>query len=165
MLYVKFTKGRLTRFLLLSFKEMGMTTEICPESGHEMRRGVKSLTLTYKGHSETFDMPGWHCDECGEGIHTGKDMEVSDRALHRAKAKVEGLLAPEAIRRIRKRLGLTQKDADRLMGVDPGAFRKYESGDALINRAVSGLLVLLERDPGGLALIAWDLKGQTAGRG
>ena len=36
-----------------------MTAEICPESGHEMRCGVRSLTLTYKGYSEAFDMPGW----------------------------------------------------------------------------------------------------------
>lgn len=39
------------------------------------------------------------------------------------------------------------------MSLGSGTFRKYESGDALVDRAVSGLLVRLERDPGGLALI------------
>ena len=46
------------------------------------------------------------------------------------------------------------------MGLGSGTFRKYESGDALVDRAVSSLLVLLERDPGGLALI--DLVAKAA---
>ena len=135
-----------------------MTAEICPESGHEMRRSVRTLTLAYKGHSETFDIPGWYCDGCGEGVHSGRDMTASDRALHRAIARAEGLLVPQEIRRIRKLLCLTQSEAERLTGLAPGVFRNYESGNALVARAVSGLLVLLERYPGGLALIGRDLR-------
>ena len=60
------------------------------------------LTLTYKGQSITIDMPGWYCDSSDESIHTGQDAAVSDRALNRLKARTEGLLEPEDIRRIRK---------------------------------------------------------------
>jgi len=45
---------------------------ICPNTGAEMHRGVRPLTLTYKGQSITFDMPGWYCDDCEEGIHPAK---------------------------------------------------------------------------------------------
>jgi HTH-type transcriptional regulator / antitoxin MqsA len=31
-------------------------------------------------------MPGWYCDESEESIHTGEDLEVSDRMLNRLKA-------------------------------------------------------------------------------
>jgi HTH-type transcriptional regulator / antitoxin MqsA len=54
-------------------------------------------------------MPGWFCDALDENIHTGEDMKVSDRALNRLKAATEGLPLPEEIKRIRTRLGLTQR--------------------------------------------------------
>jgi HTH-type transcriptional regulator/antitoxin MqsA len=80
-------------------------------------------------------------------------MKVSDRALNRLKAQVEGLLDPEAVRRIRKRLHLTQKDAGRLIGGGPNAFQKYESGDVVVSHAVMSALLLLDRDPSGLSVL------------
>ena len=40
------------------------------------------MTLTYKGKTITFDMPGWYCDASDESIHSGYDMKVSDRMLN-----------------------------------------------------------------------------------
>lgn len=108
-----------------------MDNPICPETGAPMERGVQPMTITYKGQSLTFDMPGWYCAASGESVHSGEDMKVSDRALNRLKAQVEGLLMPEEVRRIRKRLGLTQKLAGHLIGGGRNAFQKYESGDVL----------------------------------
>ena len=105
-----------------------------------MHREVRPLTLTYKGESITVDMPGWYCDESEEGVHTGEDMKVSDRALNRLKARTEGLLEPEEIRRIRKKLGLSQEAAGELIGGGPRAFQKYETGDLLPSRAISSAL-------------------------
>ena len=122
-----------------------MTNPTCPETGQPMFRDVRPMTITYKGHESTFDMPGWYCDASDESIHTGDDMKVSDRALNRLKAQVEGLLDPEAVRRIRKRLHLTQKDAGRLIGGGPNAFQKYESGDVVVSHAVMSALLLLDR--------------------
>ena len=45
------------------------------------------MTIAYKDQSATFEMPGWYCDECGESIHTGEDMKVSDRMLDQLKAR------------------------------------------------------------------------------
>ena len=73
-----------------------MGSPICPETGAPMHRDVRLMTLTYKGESLTFDMPGWYCDQSEESIHTGEDMKVSDRMLNRLKARSEGL-AREAI--------------------------------------------------------------------
>ena len=102
-----------------------------------MHRGVRPMTLTYREQSISFDMPGWYCEDCEESIHTGKDMKVSDRMLNRLKARSEGLLAPEEIRHIRKKLRLSQEAAGLLVGGGPRAFQKYESGDLLPSRAVS----------------------------
>ncbi len=126
---------------------------LCPKTGAPMHRGVRPMTLTYKEQSISFDMPGWYCDDCEESIHTGKDMKVSDRMLNRLKAKSEGLLEPEEIRRIRKKLRLSQEAAGLLIGGGPRAFQKYESGDLLPSRAVSSALVLLDHDPDALAVL------------
>lgn len=125
----------------------------CPKTGAPMHRGVRPMTLTYKEESITFDMPGWYCDESDESIHTGKDMKVSDRMLNRLKARSEGLLEPEEIRHIRKKLRLSQEAAGLLIGGGPRAFQKYESGDLLPSRAVSSALVLLDHDPKGIAVL------------
>ena len=60
---------------------------ICPETGEEMTRGIYPLTLTYKGHSETFAMPGWYTADGEHGLFTSEDAEISDAALLRLKAK------------------------------------------------------------------------------
>jgi HTH-type transcriptional regulator/antitoxin MqsA len=130
-----------------------MNNPKCPKTGLPMVRGERPLTITYRGHSATFDMPGWYCDESGESIHTGDDMVVSERVLNRLKAKVEGLLEPEAVRRIRKRLKLTQKDAGRLIGGGPNAFQKYESGEVLVSKAITSALLLLDRNPDGIMVL------------
>ncbi len=130
-----------------------MTNPVCPETGTPMHRGVRPFTLTYKGKSITFDMPGWYCDQSDESIHTGEDMKISDRMLNLLKARSEGLLEPEGIRRIRKKLHLTQEAAGLLIGGGPRAFQKYESGDLLPSRAVSNALLLLDHDPDALSLL------------
>jgi HTH-type transcriptional regulator/antitoxin MqsA len=130
-----------------------MTNPVCPETGAPMYRGVRPLTLTYKGESLTFDMPGWYCDQSEESIHTGDDMKVSDRMLNLLKARSEGLLQPEQIRRIRKKLHLTQESAGIIIGGGPRAFQKYESGDLLPSRAISSALLLLDHDPEALSLL------------
>ena len=129
-----------------------------------MRRGIRSMTLEYKGASISFDMPGWYCDASEEAIHTGEDMKVSDRALNRLKAAAEGLPLPEEIKRIRAKLGLTQEAAGELIGGGPRAFQKYEAGDLLPSRAVGSALALLDHDPAGLAVLhARPLRGLVIG--
>jgi HTH-type transcriptional regulator/antitoxin MqsA len=118
-----------------------------------MHREVRPITLTYRGKSITFDMPGWYCEASDESIHTGADMKVSDRALNRLKAQADGLLEPMEIRRIRKKLGLTQEQAGQLIGGGPRAFQKYETGDLLPSRAISSALALLDHDPSAITVL------------
>jgi HTH-type transcriptional regulator/antitoxin MqsA len=131
-----------------------MTDTIDPETRAALRRDVRPFTLTYKGESMTFDMPGWYGDGADDGVFEPEDMKISDRALNRLKARADGLLEPEEIRRIRKRLGLTQEEAGEIIGGGPRAFQKYETGDGLPSRAISSALVLLDHDPSGLAVLA-----------
>ena len=127
-----------------------MAEAFCPKTGAPLHRDVRPMTFNYKDQSVTVDMPGWYGDPPAESLHSGEDMKVSDRALNRMKARVEGLLEPEDIRRIRKKLRLTQQVAGELIGGGPRAFQKYEAGDALPSRAICSALILLDRDPSAL---------------
>ena len=73
-----------------------MTDPMCPESGTPMKRGVAPMTISYKDRSVTFEMPGWYCDECGESIHNGDDLEVSVRVLDRLKARQDNQPAAQS---------------------------------------------------------------------
>jgi HTH-type transcriptional regulator/antitoxin MqsA len=130
-----------------------MADLVSPETGAPLHRDVRPLTLTFKGESITFDMPGWYGDQPDDGVFDPEDMKISDRALNRLKARSEGLLEPEEIKRIRKKLGLTQEAAGKLIGGGARAFQRYEAGDLLPSRAISSALVLLDRDPPALAAL------------
>lgn len=129
---------------------------LSPVTGKPMVRGVRPMTFRYKGETVTVEMPGWYCEDSDESLHVGKDMEVSDRALQIMKIRADGLLPPEEIRRIRKRLGLTQRDAGEVIGGGPNAFQKYESGEVLVSRAVSNFLRVLERHPEEVSALRGD---------
>src|ERR1700690_3024586 len=101
----------LPNFYCCRLRRRTMTNPVDPETGAPLHRDVRPLTLTYKGESITVDMPGWYSERPDGGVHTGDDMKVSDRALNRLKARTEGLFEPEEIRRIRKRLRLSQEAA------------------------------------------------------
>lgn len=59
----------------------------------------------------------------------------------------EPAIAPEEIRAIRKRLGLSQAEAGELLGGGPRAFTKYEAGTVKPAAAVVTLLRLLQSNP------------------
>lgn len=130
-----------------------MTEPVCPNTGAPMHRDTRPMTLAYQGEAITFPMPGWYCDSSEESVHTGADMRVSDRILVRLKARVEGLPEPAEIRRIRKKLGLTQAEAGQLIGGGPRAFQKYETGDLLPSRAIGSALALLDHDPTAVSVL------------
>ena len=130
-----------------------MNSQPCPVCGVEMERGVKTITLMYKDESTSFEMPGWYCPGCGEGIHSGQDMQESDKQLNLLKAKAEHLLLPQDVRRIRKQLMLTQEKAGQLLGGGPNAFNKYEKGLILPSQAVSNLLRVLDAYPDSMSAL------------
>lgn len=120
---------------------------VCPETGKPMVRDTRPMEISYKGQSTTIDMPGWYCHESGESIHTAEDMKVSDAALKELRLEVENLLKPQDVKRIRTKIGLTQREAGTILGGGPNAFQKYEQDTVTVSKPMSNLLRLLERHP------------------
>ena len=136
----------------------------CHECDQVMRRDVRDFTITYQGFSATFPMPGWYCTGagCEEAIADSEDMKVSSRELHILKAKAANLLAASEVRRVRKTLGLTQREAGLLLGGGPNAFQKYEAAELVPSKAISNLLRVLEAHP--VALEVLRREAQAADR-
>jgi HTH-type transcriptional regulator/antitoxin MqsA len=120
---------------------------VCPETGKAMVRDTRPMDISYKGQSTTIDMPGWYCHESGESIFTAEDMKVSDAALKELRKEVENLLKPQDVKRIRTKIGLTQREAGTLLGGGPNAFQKYEQDTVSVSKPMSNLLRILERHP------------------
>lgn len=74
-------------------------------------------------------------------------MAVTDAALRQLKEEVEGIPSPTTIRRVRKKLKLSQREAGSLLKVGDSAFDKYERGLVEPSGPTSQLLRLLDRHP------------------
>lgn len=124
-----------------------MDRPCCPIDGARMERDERPVTLSYHGFEETVMLPGWYCLECGESVHSGEEMKISDRVLRNLKAKASGVFPPETIRAIRTHLKLSQARASELIGGGPRSFQKYESGEVAPSQAICRILYLLIKHP------------------
>jgi HTH-type transcriptional regulator/antitoxin MqsA len=130
--------------------KMRSDTRIHPETGAVLRRDVRPMTLKYEGRQTVIDLPGWYPDDHGrndDAILEGQDAQILDRAFNRLKAEADGLPTPDDIKRIRKRVKLSQRRAGEILGGGPRSFQKYESGEVVVSRPMANLLLLLDRDP------------------
>ncbi|WP_237152919.1 type II toxin-antitoxin system MqsA family antitoxin [Oryzibacter oryziterrae] len=124
-----------------------MDHPISPETGLPMTFGIRPLKLTFGDHSLTVDMPGWYGATDEDAVFTQAGQQVYHRAMTTLKARAARLVEPVEIRRIRRKLKLSQREASRLIGGGPSAFQKYEAGDVLVSQAMSNLLRLLDHEP------------------
>jgi HTH-type transcriptional regulator/antitoxin MqsA len=125
-------------------------TRVHPETGAELVRGVRHITLKYRSQEQEIELPGWYPTDdptADQGLHDAKDMKVSDRAVNTMKAREFGLMTPDQIKKVRSSLRLTQRAASSLIGGGPNAFQKYEAGDVVLSKVADSVLRLLKNKP------------------
>jgi HTH-type transcriptional regulator/antitoxin MqsA len=123
-----------------------------PESGRPMIRGEKLVALTVEGQTFEYLQPGWWCslDDPADldGQLVDDDNLVAEMARRTAEAIVKGeLFTPLAIRAIRVRCGLTQRDAGEIFGTGEKSFEKYEAGQIRPSKPTKRLLKLAMERP------------------
>lgn len=119
-------------------------TKFCPncEEDREYRIMSQMETLPVRGEALEITADICRCDVCGEDIF---DKEHDSVNLERAYALYRtrhGLLAPDDIRAIRERYGLSQRGMSRLLGWGEITLHRYESG-ALPDRVHNDLLTMV----------------------
>jgi len=125
-------------------------TRKCPNC--EARKGMKrfeekTLAISHAGMTaKVKGLSGWRCATCGE-------MEFDAESARRYAAAGDTLVLRDRaqqskeIRRIRRKLGLSQVAAARLTGGGHNAFSRYERGEAAPLPAVINLFRLLDKHP------------------
>jgi HTH-type transcriptional regulator/antitoxin MqsA len=116
------------------------------------RKGIarfegESFVIEQAGMTATVEnLSGWRCGACGE-------VEFDSASARRYAAAGDALVLRERerqrkeIRRIRRKLGLSQVAAARLTGGGHNAFSRYERGEAAPLPAVVNLFRLLDKHP------------------
>jgi len=112
-----------------------------------LERKTVNETYTYKGHTIELDQPGEWCNTCEEGILENADLRATEKRISDFQSQIDNLLTSGEIRRIRKKLKLTQKQAASFCGGGANAFSRYERGEAAPMRSTSNLLRLLDNYP------------------
>ena len=124
-----------------------MSKSRCPICGELQQEYMKKdLIYTYKNIKFTIAQPALWCNACGEGIISSKDNGLVVKDIQTEKAKIDGILTPDEIKKIRVKLKLTQKEAAELFGGGVNAFNRYEHGKLAMPRAMSELLIILNKN-------------------
>ena len=119
----------------------------CDDRKGLARFADESFTVEYAGRKVKVDgLSGWRCEACGE---VEFDAESARRYAGAGDALVlrERRRQSKEIRRIRRKLGLSQVAAARLTGGGHNAFSRYERGDVAPLPAVINLFRLLDKHP------------------
>ena len=108
-------------------------------------------TYQYKGQMFSLsDIEYSVCRECGFDLVLPRQTRRNEARVRDEHRRIDGLLTGGQIKAIRKRLGLTQSQAARVMGGGDNAFSKYERGEITQSAAMNAVLLLLDAFPDGL---------------
>jgi HTH-type transcriptional regulator / antitoxin MqsA len=119
----------------------------CGRGRRMIRFENETFTIEHAGmQTEIEGLSGWRCTACGE-------VEFDPLSAQRYAAEGDALVLrdrerqSQEIRRIRRKLGLTQAAAARLTGGGHNAFSRYERGETTPMPAVINLFRLLDKYP------------------
>lgn len=112
-----------------------------------MRFEEETFRITHAGLSADVErLSGWRCANCDEvefdAASARRYSAAGDKLVLRSRAQQS-----KEIRRIRRKLGLSQIAAARLTGGGHNAFSRYERGEATPMPAVINLFRLLDKHP------------------
>lgn len=132
-----------------------MKCPVCDKG--KLTRAIRQLSYAYRGRTTTIRQCGRYCSACSEAILSTQEAASYMRTIKIFRAQVDSaILTPTEVRRIRKRLGLTQRQADEIFGCNPYSFSRYERGTAQQSKLTDKLLRLLDKHPELVAELAAD---------
>jgi len=121
-----------------------MKCVICGDKATEITEQRKAR---YRDETVEVAQTLFRCESCKEEFVTPEQMRAHSRAVKNEIRRKYGLLPPERIIEIRKKLELTQSDLEELLGTGPKVIVRWESGKVIQAGGNDNMLRLLERDP------------------
>jgi HTH-type transcriptional regulator/antitoxin MqsA len=120
----------------------------CPSCDQaEMAFAERDIPFEYKGERlVVLKVAGWVCTLCGEGVFADGEGKRYADALDNFVNDVDKAQR-EDLRRIRRKLHLSQREAAGLFGGGTNAFSEYERGVTKPSKSTLLLMKLLEKHP------------------
>ncbi len=121
----------------------------CPICGSgKLIKGVIDEKFNYKEQALVVpDYVVYECSVCEESLVDKKSVKTSQKLLKDFYREVDGLLGSSNIKRIRKKLGCTQEEMAKKLGVGLKTFARYETDQVIQSRAMDNLLRILDNQP------------------
>ena len=113
-----------------------------PDTGKLLRRDARAQTVCVGSLSRDVDVHGWYPEDDSDSVHSGEDLQAVESAYRELRMDYAA-----RIKAVRKKLGLTQEEAGRIIGGGRRAFQKYERGTMQPSEAAVGLIEILDRHP------------------
>jgi HTH-type transcriptional regulator/antitoxin MqsA len=124
-------------------------THQCMSCGYQgmVREENRCEVISHDGEQVTVtELVGWFCPDCNDGFFDDDSSrrcgETGDELIQRVRER-----QTLEVRRIRKKLGLSQKDAAAIFGGGVNAFSRYERGEIEPHTSTRKLLKLLDKHP------------------
>ncbi|MDT8421563.1 MAG: type II toxin-antitoxin system MqsA family antitoxin [Desulfuromonadales bacterium] len=132
-----------------------MEKGICPICASEgLERKETRQIFEYKGKSIDIDKYIYYkCSVCEESIVDKDTLKRSGKVLKDFERKVDGLLTSKEIKKIRKKLNLTQDQISSLLGGGLKAFSRYENCQVTQSKVMDNLLRVLDKYPTAINVI------------
>ncbi len=118
----------------------------CPICNGKLEHTKKDIIYEYKQKKVTIFQPAEYCLECGESFLSSDDIKTTKREIVDFKRSVDHLLKTQEIKKIRKKLNLTQQEASKIFGGGIRSFYKYETGENNPHRSLDILLRLIDKE-------------------
>lgn len=113
-----------------------------------LKKTVSSVEYEYKNKTRSIEgLISYRCPACQEEFITPQENKEHDNNLADFYARVDGVLSPPEILKVRKKLDLNPESLADLLGVNPKNVAKYENGELRPNKAVCNLLRILYHRP------------------
>lgn len=125
---------------------------LCGAAGYELI--TRPLAFTFDGIILESDARFWKCHECENELALEEEAKFNLRSANAAKAAYLGVPAVKEIRNWRKRWGLSQRDASKMLGTGEVSFSKYENNALVPSQPTIELLWLLINDNGATFALA-----------
>lgn len=114
----------------------------CPLCNSPVIKKTDTLSFTYKGQTYFHNATGDYCKNCDEMFFEPEELDKSTRGFEEFKKQInKNYYDPNFIKSIRKKLGLSQKEAGVIFGGGVNVFSRYEHGKATPQKS---LLLLLK---------------------
>ncbi|MCC6649884.1 MAG: type II toxin-antitoxin system MqsA family antitoxin [Candidatus Eisenbacteria bacterium] len=116
----------------------------CPVCGGIVQDVTERQAMPVGRWSTEVDVSFSRCGSCGEEFVTPEQMRANQLAAAARVRAERGIIAPDRIRSIRARYGLTQADLERMLELGEKTIVRWERGTVLPGAAANTLLLLLE---------------------